>query len=111
MRALRQSASQTWGAFVVGGTPDAVTIREARGTETFHTNGKKEPITIEGTTVNGKTKWDNDTLKQQITVGDLDYTRTWSVDANGRLVMTIKLYAGAQDDDRVPSKFVYDKVQ
>ncbi len=46
--------------------------------------------------LSSKTKWDKNQLRQEVTVADAKFTRTWQVSADGKqLVLTSKLERAA----------------
>jgi hypothetical protein len=108
-QALRQSATQTPSVLTVGGTPAEVVFTGGGAEHRFTTDGKKQLIQVESVQVNAKTRWDKNKLKQDISVGNLSYTRTWEITSSDQLLITITLNEGTMDDNTKPARFYYDR--
>lgn len=72
-------------------TADTVTVKETSGQGTFSVNGKTTEISADGATIKAKTKWDRASLKQEFWSVRRKVIRTWSLDASGHLILTMKV--------------------
>jgi hypothetical protein len=75
----------------IDATADKVTFTDARGERTYAVNGKNAKIMVGASEVETKSRWDKETLKQEFSTVQAKLTQTWSVDADGRLVLIAKL--------------------
>jgi hypothetical protein len=87
MRELQQLADE----ITINATADRVTFTDARGERSYGTDGKSAKLTVAGTDVSTKTKWDKTALKQEFSTASSKLTQTWDVDADGRLVLIAKV--------------------
>jgi hypothetical protein len=88
-------------------TADSVSFSEPRGEQTYLVNGKKVSVKIAGATVNVKSNWDKNALKQQFSTSKATFTETWQVDPTNRLVLKAKLESLTMVSKEV--KTVFDK--
>jgi hypothetical protein len=72
-------------------TPDQVTFEDARGQRSYGLDGKTVKVTVAGTEVSTKSKWDKAALKQEFSTAQTKLTQTWDIDENGRLVLIAKV--------------------
>jgi hypothetical protein len=63
-------------------------ITEARGESKFKIDGKNATVPVPGSTIRVKSRWDRSTLRQEFSSAMRTLKRAWSIDANGRLVLT-----------------------
>lgn len=75
---------------VVSATKDAVTIKREGRTDVYQTNGAEEKHKLINGSVKTKTTWVNQTLRQELTTGDLKLVRTLELDENKRLIVITK---------------------
>lgn len=75
---------------VVKTTPDAVTVTREGRTDVYKTNGAEEKHKLINGSVKTKTSWVNQTLRQELTAGDLKLVRTLELDENRRLIVITK---------------------
>jgi hypothetical protein len=69
-------------------TPTAMKTIEARGESVFKIDGKNATVPVPGSTIKVKSRWDRSTLRQEFSSAMRTLKRAWSIDADGRLVMT-----------------------
>jgi len=74
----------------VTAAPDAVTVTREGRTDVYKTNGQEEKHKLINGTVKTKTYWVNQTLRQELTAGDLKLARTLELDADKRLIVITK---------------------
>ncbi len=72
-------------------TETEIAFADARGQRSYMLDGKGVKIVAAGTEVSVKSRWDKATVKQEFSTTSSKLTQTWSVDENGRLVMTAKV--------------------
>jgi len=87
MRELQQLAE----IITIKATPEQVMFEDARGQRSHVLDGKAVKITLAGTEVSTKSRWDKAVLKQEFSTAQSKLTQTWEVDANGRLVLVAKV--------------------
>ena len=75
---------------VVTATSDAVTMTREGRTDVYKTNGAEEKHKLINGSVKTKTSWVNQTLRQELTAGDLKLVRTLDLDENKRLIVITK---------------------
>jgi hypothetical protein len=114
LKEINRVMGQTSVQITIQTTPNDVTIVGGAGTDKLSTDGKKQDVQMGTAKVTSKTKWDKNQLKQEVTVADAKFTRTWQVSADGKqLVLTSKLERAADGAAAGvatrPIKFVYDK--
>lgn len=68
-------------------TAAAMTLTESRGPSVFQIDGKDAKVDVPGGVIKVKSKWDRASLRQDFSSAMRKLTRSWSVDANGRLVL------------------------
>ena len=68
-------------------TVTQITFRDPRGDSVFEIDGKAKAIAVPGSTIKVKTRWDRATLRQEVSSSMRIVQRTWSVDADGRLLL------------------------
>jgi hypothetical protein len=69
-------------------TPTEMKTIEARGESVFKIDGKNATVPVPGSTIKVKSRWDRSTLRQEFSSAMRTLKRAWSIDANGRLVLT-----------------------
>lgn len=91
---------------------DSVTFKDdIRGERVFAVTDKNVKMTIQGAQVTVKFKWDKNSLKQDVSVGESNLSGSWTVnDAGTRLTGDFKLADMSSQDARFTQvKAVYDK--
>jgi hypothetical protein len=73
---------------IIEATPAEIKVIEPRGQSLFRIDGKSTPIEVPGGTIKVKSKWDKASLRQEFSSTRRMLLKSWSVDANGRLVLT-----------------------
>jgi hypothetical protein len=61
---------------------------EPRGESVFKIDGKNATVQVPGATIKVKSRWDRSTLRQEFSSAMRTLKRSWSIDGNGRLVLT-----------------------
>ena len=87
MRELQQLAE----IITIKATPEQVAFEDARGQRSYALDGKNVKVTIAGTEVSAKSRWDKAVPKQEFSTASSKLTQTWDVDENGRLVLVAKV--------------------
>ena len=87
-------------------TAETVTFREPRGEWRYTIDGKNAVIDVPGGRLRSKSKWDHGTLRQEFSSVQKKLVKSWSIDANDRLVLTEKFESFASNSE---SKAVFDR--
>ena len=87
MRELQQLAE----VITIKATAEQVAFEDARGQRTYAIDNKNTKITVAGSEVNTKSRWDKAILRQEFSTSSSKLIQTWEVDENGRLVLTAKV--------------------
>jgi hypothetical protein len=87
MRQLQQITEK----IVITASAETVTFADSRGERTYAINDKSTKIEVGGASVNVKSKWDKNVLKQEFSNTQAKLIETWSLDEAGRLVLTAKV--------------------
>lgn len=87
MRELQQLAP----VITIKATPEQIVFEDARGQRSYTLDGKSVKITVAGSEVSTKSRWDKSVLKQEFSTAQSKLTQTWDVDENGRLVLVAKV--------------------
>ena len=87
MRQLQQLPEE----ITINATAEKVTFIDTRGERTYTPDGKNAKITVAGSEVSTKSRWDKTALRQEFSTTSAKLTQTWDVDNDGRLVLTAKL--------------------
>jgi hypothetical protein len=91
-------------------TVDKVTFVDARGTQSYDTNGKTSEIQLYGAPINVKSRWDKTTLKQQFIYGETNITQNWELDNTGdRINFKMQILNMSNQDPPREAKVVYDR--
>ena len=69
-------------------------------------DGKTSVMDAPGGTITHKSRWDRGTLRQEFSSAQKKLVKSWSVDANDRLVLTEKLESSQSSTE---SKAVFDR--
>jgi hypothetical protein len=77
-------------ALTVKATRDAVTVTREGRTDVYKTDGAEEKHKLINGSVKTKTTWQNQTLRQELTAGDVKLVRTMELDASKRLIVITK---------------------
>lgn len=72
-------------------TAETFKLIEPRGDAFFRIDGKNTSVEVPGSSVKVRTRWDRAGLRQEFSSAMLKLTRTWSVNADNRLVITQRL--------------------
>lgn len=87
MRELQQLAE----VITIKATAEQVAFEDARGQRTYAIDNKNTKLTVAGSEVNTKSRWDKAILRQEFSTPSSKLIQTWEVDENGRLVLTAKV--------------------
>ena len=87
MRELQQLAE----VITIKATAEQVAFEDARGQRIYAIDNKNTKITVAGSEVNTKSRWDKAILRQEFSTPSSKLIQTWEVDENGRLVLTAKV--------------------
>jgi hypothetical protein len=69
-------------------TASEMKLVEARGESLFKIDGKTATVAVPGARIKVKSKWDRGKLRQEFSSALQALVRSWSVDAQGRLILT-----------------------
>lgn len=87
-------------------TAETVTFREPRGEWRFTIDAKNSVMNVPGGTLRHKSKWDRGTLRQEFSSAQKRLVKSWSIDANDRLVLVEKFESVTSNSE---SKAVFDR--
>ena len=87
MRELQQLAE----VITIKATAEQVAFEDVRGQRTYVIDNKNTKITVAGSEVNTKSRWDKAILRQEFSTPSSKLIQTWEVDESGRLVLTAKV--------------------
>jgi len=87
MRELQQIAELV----SIKATETDIAFADARGQRSYMLDGKGVKIVAADTEVSVKSRWDKAIVKQEFSTASSKLIQTWTVDENGRLVMTAKV--------------------
>jgi hypothetical protein len=87
-------------------TAETVTVREPRGEWHFTIDDKKSLMDVPGGTLHHKSRWDRGTLHQEFWSAQKKLVKSWSLEANDRLVLTEKFESVTSNSH---SKAVFDR--
>jgi len=87
MRQLHQITEK----IVITASAETVTFADSRGERAYAINDKSTKIEVAGASVNVKSKWDKNVLRQEFSNTQAKLIETWGVDEAGRLVLTAKV--------------------
>ena len=91
-------------------TADKVTFIDARGTQSYATDGKTNEISLYGASINVKSRWDKMTLKQQFIYGETNITQNWELDKTGdRIDYKMQILNMSNQNPPREAKVVYDR--
>jgi hypothetical protein len=75
----------------IDATPAEVTFVEPRGESRFRVDGKNAKVDVPGGTITVRSRWDRAELRQEFSSTQRVLRRSWSIDANGHLVLTQRI--------------------
>lgn len=87
-------------------TTDGIVFREPRGEWRFKIDGKNSAMEVPGGTLKSKSRWDHATLRQEFSSAQKKLVKSWSIDANDRLVLTERFESISSNSE---SKAVFDR--
>lgn len=87
-------------------TAETITVREPRGEWRFTIDGKNTAMAVPGGMLHSKSRWDHSALRQEFSSAQRRLVKTWSVDANDRLVLTERYESITVNSE---SKAVFDR--
>ena len=87
MRELQQLAE----VITIKATAEQIAFEDARGQRIYAIDNKNTKLTVAGSEVNTKSRWDKAVLRQEFSTSSSKLIQTWEVDENGRLVLTAKV--------------------
>jgi hypothetical protein len=93
-------------AMTIEATAETITFREPRGEWRFAIDGKTSVMAVPGGTLRNKSTWDRGTLRQEFSSAQRKLVKSWTLDANDRLVLTEKLESITLNSE---SKAVFDR--
>jgi hypothetical protein len=90
-QAALQQLQQIPEVIAISATADAVTLTDPRGKRTYAIDGKTTKIEMGTATINAKTRWDKDTLRQEFWNPQRKLIQLWEVDGSDHLVLRARL--------------------
>lgn len=87
-------------------TADGIVFREPRGEWRFKIDGKNSAMEVPGGTVHSKSRWDHGALRQEFSSAQKKLVKSWTIDANDRLVLTEKFESLTSNSE---SKATFDR--
>ncbi len=113
-RDVMQELGQSPSRLTIISRPEAVTITDPEGvTRKFVVSGKKDTVAINGSTIEVKSQWDGEVLKQEFKAGDATFVRTLETTVDGHQLVVTITPKGDGGGMGGPSflRFVYDRSQ
>jgi hypothetical protein len=75
----------------IAATATSVSFKDPSGQGTFAIDGKTVEITVEGSKIKVKSKWERAALKQEFSTSRRKVIRSWGPDATGHLILAMKV--------------------
>lgn len=75
----------------IDATPAEVTFLEPRGESHFRVDGRNTRVDVPGGTITVRSRWDRAELRQEFSSTQRVLRRSWSIDADGHLVLTQRI--------------------
>jgi hypothetical protein len=75
----------------IDATPTEVTFVEPRGESRFRVDGRNTRVDVPGGTITVRSRWDRAELRQEFSSTQRVLRRSWSLDADGHLVLTQRI--------------------
>lgn len=88
--AMRQ-LEQIDARITIKASADSVTFIDSRGERTYTVNDKTSEISVSGSPVKTRSKWDKQVLKQEFSNAQARLVQTWGIDGADHLVLTAKV--------------------
>lgn len=112
-RDVMQELGQSPAHLNIVSKPDAVTLTDPEGVvRKFVVDGKTDKVAINGSTIEVKSKWDGEVLKQEFKVGSATFARTLETTTDGhQLVVTVTPKGDGAGAGPSFLRFVYDRSQ
>jgi len=85
---------------------EEVTFRDPRGEWHYTIDDRNSTIEVPGGTLRTRSKWDHSTLRQEFSSAQRALVKTWSIDANDRLVLIERIESVTV---RSQSKAIFDR--
>ncbi len=104
--AIRQ-LEQIEQTLTISATADRLTIADPRGERSCDVTGKSDKVRTFGFYMDVTCKWDKARLRQEFSATRSKVIDVWSVDGNGRLVLTAKIEG--VDQNSPEATLVYDR--
>ena len=89
-------------------TPASVSFKDPSGRGTFAIDGKTVEITIEGSKIKVKSKWERAALKQEFSTSRRKVIRSWALDAAGHLILAMKVESMMMNT--IETRAVFDRL-
>jgi hypothetical protein len=86
-------------------TATEMTLVEARGQSIFKIDGKNATVGVPGARIKVKSKWERGSLRQEFATALRALVRSWSVDSQGRLVLTQRIQSPTFNSTEVQAFF------
>jgi hypothetical protein len=111
MKAMLREANQPPEVLNIVTSGATVTFTTEEGVVRKYTaNGKKEKVDLTTAMVETTTRWDQNTLTQEMKAGQLKLTRTWQPSEQGnQLVITVTTETTVRGSQPSTKKYVYDR--
>jgi hypothetical protein len=86
-----QAFQQVPTEVTIAATAASVSFKDPSGQGTFAIDGKTVEITVEGSKIKVKSKWERAALKQEFSTSRRKVIRSWGLDAAGHLILAMKV--------------------
>lgn len=86
-------------------TATEMKLVEPRGESLFKIDGKNATVDVPGARIKVKSKWDRGSLRQEFATALRALVRSWSVDSQGRLVLTQRIQSPTFNSKEVQALF------
>jgi hypothetical protein len=103
-----QAFQQVPTAVTITATPASVSFKDPSGQGTFAIDGKTVEITVEGSKIKVKSKWERAALKQEFSTSRRKVIRSWGLDATGHLILAMKVESMMMST--IETRAVFDKL-
>lgn len=108
--AVIRGLQQVSDTLAITATADAVTFKDARGERAYVVDNKAARVEVNGATINTKSRWDRNTLKQEFVFGETRVAHDWEINNEGtRINFKMLIMNMSNPGPGTEAKAVYDK--
>jgi hypothetical protein len=91
----------------IAATTSSVSFKDPSGQGTFAIDGKTVEITVEGSKIKVRSKWERAALRQEFSTSRRKVIRSWSLDAASHLILAMKVESMMMNT--IETRAVFDK--